>query len=894
MTLATAYPRNIHIGNGTLGPYTMTDPDGNPVYFESASHVQLIRYASTEASSGTTLAYGTDYTLSGVPGTGVTYTLTTAQGVLASTERIKWLRVQPFAQELDLVNGGDFSAESLEARLSKLEEHIQDVAVTASRGVKSGWRDTEAPELPPVPTDEVKALGRSTNGEILHLTPSNFNSTVLLADGWTEALTAPLEESYDDTEYLTNTAALQAKNYSTSTTPLYVYLSRSHGVEDGGGWFRLDSADTTSADNGGTIIVTASGERYKRQYNGALDPYWFGLTADGVADDSEALQDTVDAAVALGARWIDIDADTIKVNSTTTLTSGSLLITLNNTYVDASELTLADVTNQPDAVWRVTGADAGDTTLSVAAAIRDITITVADASGITTGDIIELQSDSEQWYTNGGTTNYRRHINKVLRKSGNVLTLQQPLPMSFSISTETVAVSYWTPIRSVRILGGEYYGGGVRGNKVNGAGPAVSYITYYDNVEVSPNDIEGFQGHGIRFEYGMNATSDFSNAFLKGHADDYSTAITEDQNSGFYGVFFASTNTGVMRNARGSRLRHIIDGANAEKITGENLISHDGHKQAFTCHDGCTDWTFIDCYGYSLFGGLLWRGHNLTTRGGEFNCLGSSSSAFSDAAGHANDVPKTYKHMGTKFHGSRNAYHTAAHVGNGLIDEACELIGGYASSYYPFYCTSTDHDRWVIKGTVETVATTYCIYFHNNSPNTRSYIELSDGNFIGYSTAASRVFTASGDPCAFVARNNSLNPNGASQAFVMGANHSRWDVRHGNHLHDGSVAPVNSLPTISVASNAITAISDFHEVDTASAAQTLNDINGGAVDGQELVLRTSSSSYALTVSHNAGSTGSKIYTAGSAAFVMSSLYDTLTLVYDKTKGAWREQSRSVA
>ncbi len=128
----------------------------------------------------------------------------------------------------------------------------------------------------------------------------------------------------------------------------------------------------------------------------------------------------------------------------------------------------------------------------------------------------------------------------------------------------------------------------------------------------------------------------------------------------------------------------------------------------------------------------------------------------------------------------------------------------------------------------------------------------------------------------------------------MGANHSRWDVRHGNHLHDGSVAPVNSLPTISVASNAITAISDFHEVDTASAAQTLNDINGGAVDGQELVLRTSSSSYALTVSHNTGSTGSKIYTAGSAAFVMSSLYDTLTLVYDKTKGAWREQSRSVA
>lgn len=46
---------------------------------------------------------------------------------------------------------------------------------------------------------------------------------------------------------------------------------------DGGfGTFRVDSSDTTSADNGGTILVDVNGKRWKRVYDGKLRPEYFG------------------------------------------------------------------------------------------------------------------------------------------------------------------------------------------------------------------------------------------------------------------------------------------------------------------------------------------------------------------------------------------------------------------------------------------------------------------------------------------------------------------------------------------------------------------------------------------------------------------------------------------
>jgi hypothetical protein len=100
---------------------------------------------------------------------------------------------------------------------------------------------------------------------------------------------------------LLNIAALQALSTATSALPTQVQLTYNYVAGDGGGVFRYDSTDTTSADNGGTIIVDALNRRWKRQYSGAINVRWFGATGlDATADQSAAIFAAVAACEAAG------------------------------------------------------------------------------------------------------------------------------------------------------------------------------------------------------------------------------------------------------------------------------------------------------------------------------------------------------------------------------------------------------------------------------------------------------------------------------------------------------------------------------------------------------------------------------------------------------------------
>lgn len=58
----------------------------------------------------------------------------------------------------------------------------------------------------------------------------------------------------------------------------------------GGGFFIYDQTDLTSADNGGTIIVTSTGQRWKRKGTpDSFDVTHFGAVMDGVTDDMPAV-----------------------------------------------------------------------------------------------------------------------------------------------------------------------------------------------------------------------------------------------------------------------------------------------------------------------------------------------------------------------------------------------------------------------------------------------------------------------------------------------------------------------------------------------------------------------------------------------------------------------------
>lgn len=89
-----------------------------------------------------------------------------------------------------------------------------------------------------------------------------------------------------------------------NTTPIYNNQKikvRAHSphLDSGGGVFFFDKFDTQSLDNDGTIVVTASGDRWKRVIDNSipqLEATWFGASIDLNLDSSNALQKTINEA----------------------------------------------------------------------------------------------------------------------------------------------------------------------------------------------------------------------------------------------------------------------------------------------------------------------------------------------------------------------------------------------------------------------------------------------------------------------------------------------------------------------------------------------------------------------------------------------------------------------
>lgn len=109
----------------------------------------------------------------------------------------------------------------------------------------------------------------------------------------------------------------QIRNNITATTRIYC-IGKDNILDGGFGFFEVDPLDTTSIDNGGTILVDASGRRWKRQYDGDVNLAWFAK-GDGVTDDSSAFQAAIDATPYGGKLTVPVPATYYKIGTTLTI-----------------------------------------------------------------------------------------------------------------------------------------------------------------------------------------------------------------------------------------------------------------------------------------------------------------------------------------------------------------------------------------------------------------------------------------------------------------------------------------------------------------------------------------------------------------------------------------------
>ena len=145
-------PRSVVIGNSTRGPYTLQDVSGTSIRVRLGSHLEIRRYSSTTDETGTALVLNTDYTINNTNVDSVTVTLTSAQEVLTSSQRLVIGRKQTIPDVLSLAQGANFSGPALADSISVLTERQQELRKDVDRAIKIDWRETTERALPLPPT----------------------------------------------------------------------------------------------------------------------------------------------------------------------------------------------------------------------------------------------------------------------------------------------------------------------------------------------------------------------------------------------------------------------------------------------------------------------------------------------------------------------------------------------------------------------------------------------------------------------------------------------------------------------------------------------------------------------------------------------------------------------
>ncbi|WP_285131397.1 hypothetical protein [Leclercia adecarboxylata] len=173
-------------------------------------------------------------------------------------------------------------------------------------------------------------------------------------------------------------------------------FGRENITDGAGGVFVRDDADTTTADNGGTVLVDALNRRWKRVYEGDVLLTWFCSRGDGVTNYTAPIQAAAQVAVdndknlifeygTYPFTTIQVQSSTIRKAATKWIANGAVTLHCIKTSPDSTDY-------DADYAIRVQGRYSSQVDVTADAVRGAGIVYLADVSTIEVGDLVGLQS----------------------------------------------------------------------------------------------------------------------------------------------------------------------------------------------------------------------------------------------------------------------------------------------------------------------------------------------------------------------------------------------------------------------------------------------------------------------------------------------------------------------
>lgn len=227
----------------------------------------------------TPLLIGTDYTLTGA---GLPEQFGTAPGKIttvvpvASGQDLYVERIMDIEQLTDIVNQGRFFPEVHEDVFDRLTMLMQQANATVRGAIRVAITDPEPTRLPAAAQRANLLMGFDSLGNPIAVSPTSGSSAALALQLANSSLVAQGAAMIGrGIQVVRSIAELRTLLNGTPSKHAFVTGYWTEG-DGGGGHYYLDAADTTSADNKGSIIVAADGGRWKLVHNGTFRAEQFG------------------------------------------------------------------------------------------------------------------------------------------------------------------------------------------------------------------------------------------------------------------------------------------------------------------------------------------------------------------------------------------------------------------------------------------------------------------------------------------------------------------------------------------------------------------------------------------------------------------------------------------